>query len=81
MTSNHTQCIRKVKYKVNSRSDGYWYYVFTELTDEIKNRLDIRYIMSYDNWFIVNQDGNVSYCWEPWARRVKKEDIERWLEE
>lgn len=56
--------LQKAKYKVNSRYDGYWYYVFTELTEELKERLNVRFIEKA----------------EYWVKKIGKEDIEKWLE-
>jgi len=73
--------LKKAKYKVNSRYDGYWYYVFVELTEELKERLHVRYIEKAGYWVKTEDSTNVPCCWEVWVERVKKEDIEKWLEE
>ena len=76
--------IRKAKYKVNSRFDGYWYVVFTEITDELKDKLDIRCVNEYDCWIVADKEfyGDVSssFCWENWVRSVTDETINKWLE-
>ena len=74
--------IRKAKYKVNSRYDGYWYIVFTEITDDLRDRLDIRCTNSYDCWVVADEEyGDVagSFCWEHWVKRVDNEVIKKWL--
>ena len=74
--------IRRARYKVNSRFDGYWYVVFTDITDELKDKLDIRCVNEYNCWVAADEQyGDVagSFCWENWVRTVDKEMIERWL--
>ena len=76
------EVIRRARYKVNSRFDGYWYIVFTEITDDLRDKLDIRCIEKADYWVIADEEyGDVagSFCWENWVRRVDNEVIEKWL--
>lgn len=75
--------VRRARYKVNSRADGYWYIVFTDVTEDLKERLDIRCIEKADYWVFADEEyGDVagSFCWENWVRKVNDETIEKWLE-
>jgi len=75
--------IRKAKYKVNSRFDGYWYVVFTEVDDNIKDKLDVRCVEKYDYWVIADDEyGDVagSFCWEHWVNRIDNDMIKKLLE-
>lgn len=73
--------LQKAKYKVNSRYDGYWYYVFTELTEELKERLNVRFIEKAEYWVKTENSAIAPCCWEVWVKKIGKEDIEKWLEE
>ena len=77
------EIIRRARYKVNSRSDGYWYIVFTEMTDEINDKLDVRWVCPVDYWVVGDErygDVSGSFCWENWIRRVDDDKIAKWLE-
>ena len=77
------EIVRHARYKVNSRSDGYWYVIFTEMTDDLKDKLDIRCTEKVDYWVVADEEyGDVagSFCWENWVRRVNDEVIAKWLE-